>query len=233
MKEIIIDNSVDLFIMYPPYLGVDIMRYGHHVGQVNDVNDPYIFAKRLGKIAKNCKKALKDHGNLLYILPANNPELLGLVAKSIKKRTKMQFNGTLIWDYTYDDGSNPEVLNAQWCHILWFSKGNPKVDTDYIKFNNYGIIQIPLEPEALAPKYGQMGLVGDSMPEKLAQHLIRTFSLKGDTVANVMGGTGTVTVGAENSARDSIYNDISFVQLTIAKRRLEDVIAEKKKLNLS
>jgi DNA modification methylase len=57
------------------------------------------------------------------------------------------------------------------------------------------------------------------------------FSKPGDTVADLLGGTGTMTIAAENTGRNSVYNDVSSVQVKIAKLRLEDLIYQKKRKN--
>jgi len=229
MKEIIKDESVELFMMWPPYMGMSTGRYGHTAGQLNGAADTILFAKRLAKIAKNCEKALKDTGNLLYILPVTDLSLRGYVHKYISKKTNLQFNGNLIWYYRMEEGNAPDKINQDYCDILWYSKGKPRVDYKYLVDNLEEVIRIPLKPMELVEDYGKLGEVHDSLPIELAEHLIKLFTAEGDTVANILSGTGTTSIAAENTGRDSIYNDISYVQLTIAKKRMEDLIAKKKK----
>lgn len=231
-KEIIVDNSVDLFVMWPPYLGVDLERYGNK-DQLNNVNDVVIFSKKLAKIAKNCEKALKDNGNLIYIIPHNDPSLSHYMLKYISKKTKLVYNGTLVWDYYDAEYIDKNRINGNYALILWFSKGSPKVNNEVVGQYHSSVMRYPLMPRYLVDKYGSMGHVEDALPETVAKHLIELFTVPGDTVANVLGGTGTITAVAEMTERDSVYNDISYVQLTIAKKRLEDIIAEKKKKRLS
>jgi len=228
-KEIIKDESIDLFIMWPPYMGIDVQRYGHTFGQLNNISDTILFAKRLAKIAKNCEKALKPSGNFIYILPNTNPLLLGNVFTQISKKTKMRYNGTMIWSYRDPLTARNDIIGDEYCNVLWFSKGNPKADLDYLKNNSSPILFEKFDHEELNKQYGHLGHVEDALPVKVAEHYIKLFTAPGDTVANVLGGTGSVSVAAENTGRDSVYNDISYVQLTIAKKRMEDVIAEKKK----
>lgn len=233
MKEIIVDNSVDLFIMWPPYLGVDVERYGHSTGQINDIVDTVIFSKKLAKIAKNCEKALKENGSLVYILPTNDLGLRSSVLKYVRKKTNLEYAGNMVWNYYSDNLKKENLLNFDYCDVLWFSKSAPKVDMDYLKDHPDSIFNVPLNPGELEEDYGQMGNVGDTLPVPVAEHLIRLLTSPGDTVANIMGGTGSVSIAAENTDRDSIYNDISYVQLTIAKKRMEDLILKKKKTNFS
>lgn len=100
---------------------------------------------------------------------------------------------------------------------------------DYLKNNSSPILFEKFDHKELEEKYSQLGHVSDALPVKVAEHYIKLLTAPGDTVANVLGGTGSVSVAAENTGRDSVYNDISYVQLTIAKKRMEDIVAEKKK----
>lgn len=228
-KEIIKDNSIDLFLMWPPYMGVDVKRYGHTFGQLNNIGDTYIFSKRLAKIAKNCEKALREGGHLLYILPVGDPTLIGNVFQQISKKTKLQYCATMIWSYRDILTARQDLIDADYCHVLWFSKGTPKVDMEYLKNHSSPILFEKFDHKELEENYGQLGHVSDALPVKVAEHYIKLLTAPGDTVANVLGGTGSVSVAAENTGRDSVYNDISYVQLTIAKKRMEDIVAEKKK----
>lgn len=229
MKEIIKDESIDLFISYPPFLGVDIFRYANPNGQINSIVDNYIFSKKLAKVIKNCEKALKTNGSIIFILPTFDPELLGYVFRFVKKKTKLQYNGTLIWNYRSPEHSPTDRIHADYCNILWLSKGAPKVDQAQVLIHPDGFINIPLDPEYLVEEYGPMGHVYDAMPEEVAEKFIKWFTFPGDTVADPMGGTGTVSIAAEKTERNSVYNDVSFTQLTIAKKRMENLVDSKKR----
>jgi DNA modification methylase len=59
-------------------------------------------------------------------------------------------------------------------------------------------------------------------PEVLAERLIRMFSFAGDTVLDPFSGTGTTTVAAINSGRNSIGYEIDDHYISIARRRISE-----------
>jgi DNA modification methylase len=228
MEDIIVDESIELFIMYPPYLGIDIKRYASPKKQINNVKNKKQFVKNLVKATKNAEKALKTHGSILMILPVTDPSLVGDYINAITKKSKMQMNTTLLWSYhdkTFEDG----MLRDTYCQIVHLSKGNPRHDAEYINEHLNPVFVFEQDHEDLFEKYGKMGTVGDSQPVALTEHLIKMFSKEGDTVADLFGGTGTICIAAENTGRNSVYNDVSNIQLRIAKKRLEDLIDQKKR----
>lgn len=227
MEEIIVDESINLFIMYPPYMGIDTNRYATPGKQINKVKNRKAFVKNLVNATGNAEKALKQHGNILMILPTNDPELLGEYVARLKKKTKMQINTTLIWSYHND--SDQRILPGSYCNIVHMSKSNPRHDASYLSENRNSVFHYDQDHEELFENYGEMGTVGDSQPVALTEHLIKMFSLEGDTVADLFGGTGTICIAAENTGRNSVYNDVSSIQLRIAKKRLEDLIDQKKR----
>jgi modification methylase len=57
-------------------------------------------------------------------------------------------------------------------------------------------------------------------PVNLADRLIRLFSFAGDTVLDPFGGTGTTSVAAMNTGRNSIVCDIEPKYVSLATERL-------------
>lgn len=228
LEEIIVDESIELFIMYPPYFGMDINRYANPAKQINNVKNRKRFVKNLVTITRNAEKALKQHGSVLVILPTEDPSLIGDYTKAFMKKTKMQMNTTLVWSY-YDKDQDNGILFGAYCNIVHFSKGKPRHDKDYIVENLNPVVHFKQDIKKLNEMYGLMGNVSDSQPVTLTEHLIKMFSIEGDTVADLLGGTGTVSIAAENTGRDSVYNDVSSIQLKIAKKRMDDLIDQKKR----
>jgi len=62
-------------------------------------------------------------------------------------------------------------------------------------------------------------------PVELAERLIRMFSFAGDTVLDPFAGTGSTSLGALSSGRNSVGNDIEESYLKMAHQRL--VVASK------
>lgn len=228
LEEIIVDGSIELFIMYPPYFGMDVNRYANPAKQINNVKNRKKFVKNLITITRNAEKALKQHGSILMILPVQDPYLLAEYTNAISKKSKMQSNTTFIWSYYDKDQANGQITPA-YCNIVHFSKGKPRHDVAYITENLNPVFHYLQDIQQLNEDYGNMGNVSDSQPVALTEHLIKMFSIEGDTVADLLGGTGTVSIAAENTGRNSVYNDVSSIQLKIAKKRMDDLIDQKKR----
>ena len=229
LEEIIIDDSINLFIMHPPYMGIDTQRYANPEKQINDTKNTKSFVKKLVKITQNCEKALKKHGSLIMILPVNDIRLLSEYLIAVEKKTKLNLNSIMVWSVWSEKYANPEQIQNVYTNVIHLSKGPYRHDKEFIAKYNNPVFTIAMEPDELQEDYGHMGFVSDAMPLELAERLISMFSLPGDTVADILGGTGTVSIAAENLGRDSVYNDASFVQTKIANRRMDNLIDQKKR----
>jgi len=73
---------------------------------------------------------------------------------------------------------------------------------------------------------GESNLHGhpDPFPHTLAERLIRLFSFAGDTVLDPFVGTGTTSVAAAATGRNSIGNEIDETYLETARSRMEEAI---------
>ena len=67
-------------------------------------------------------------------------------------------------------------------------------------------------------------------PVSLAERLIKLFSFAGDTVLDPFAGTGSTSIAAMNTGRNSIACDIEPKYLALTKKRMQD---EAKKTRLS
>jgi DNA modification methylase len=124
----------------------------------------------------------------------------------------------IIWNFEQSEFIN-ELSGSEINHILYMTKNkdvshpikNLKslvIDQDWTTFDNF-----------------------DSLPEKMLEELILVFSKEGDVVADPMGGTGTVAVVSLKNNRKAIYNDVSPLQVDLAKKRLYDTIGYKEILD--
>lgn len=227
LNEILVDESIELFIMHPPYMGMDFERYSRPEKQINNVKNRKAFVKRLVKVTQNVEKALKPNGSILMLLPAQDSYLLADYLSTVAKKVKIMHIVTMIW--SYNDKENANSINPSYAYVVHLSKGMPRHDKEYINKHLTSILEFKNELEELEKDYGSLAFVADAMPLELAEHLIQMFSLEGDTVADLFGGTGTVSLAAEITGRNSVYNDISEVQLKLAKKRLADFTSAKKR----
>lgn len=63
-------------------------------------------------------------------------------------------------------------------------------------------------------------------PVEIAERLIRVFSFAGETVLDPFVGTGTTSMAALLSGRNSIGNEIEPVYLEMARRNVENLSRE-------
>jgi DNA modification methylase len=127
-------------------------------------------------------------------------------------------NRDIIWNFEQSEFIN-ELSGSEINHILYITKNkdvthqikNLKslvIDQNWTTFDNF-----------------------DSLPEKMIEELILVFSKEGDVVADPMGGTGTVAAVSLKNNRKAIYNDVSPLQVDLAKKRLYDTIGYKEILD--
>lgn len=229
LEEIIDDNSVEMFLLYPPFYEIDHMRYGNPDEQINNVKSYKKFLKNLVKIIKNAEKALKDHGNIVMALPISDPHFLPDIIDAVGKQTKLQLAPPMIWSYfntEYTDQAHYPMMS--FCNVVVLSKGLGAYDSEFRKNNHNPVVEFKFDESELMD-YAMMGHVGDFMPIAAAEYFVQSFSKPGDTVVDLFGGTGTTSLAAENTGRNSIYVDCSKTQVAIAKKRLEDLIDQKKR----
>jgi site-specific DNA-methyltransferase (adenine-specific) len=63
-------------------------------------------------------------------------------------------------------------------------------------------------------------------PVELAERLIRMFSFAGDTVLDPFAGTGSTTIAAVQTGRNSIGNEIEPSYLKLARTRVRNAISK-------
>jgi hypothetical protein len=224
LKKIIEDNSVDMFLLFPPYFSMDYERYGGNPSvQINSQHNYKKFLKNLVTITQNAENALKEFGNIILVLPANNISLLTDYLDAITKKTKLNINPVLIWSHYAPQNRISGPFAFDYCNVVHLSKNTPKYDPIFRKDNNDSVFVVPINSLETQP-YSHLGYTGDNMPLDTAKWLINNFSLPGDTVADLFGGTGTTSVAAEILKRNSIYVDCSIEQFNIAQTRINDAV---------
>jgi len=224
LKKFLPDSSVDMFLLFPPYVHIDHERYGGDLSkQINSSRSYKKFLKNLIRVTQNAEKALKEFGNIIMVLPANNVELLPDYIALIKKKTNLDIHPILIWSHYTLQGRVMGPFSFDYCHVIHLSKSTPRYDPVFRKDNNNPVFHVPLNFLETEP-YNHLGYTEDNMPLDTAKWLINNFSMPRDTVADLFGGTGTTSVAAEIVGRNSIYVDCSKDQFAIAQTRVNDAI---------
>ncbi|MFN7583830.1 MAG: DNA methyltransferase [bacterium] len=216
-KPFLEPDSVDLFLTHPPFLNRLVAEYGGDLSsQIQNSDTVENFAKSISDVVGNMETALRDSGAILLILP--NTRTFFHIVKFIIQNTNLVINRDIIWNFEQSEYIN-ELSGSEINHILYITKNkdvthqikNLKslvIDQNWTTFDNF-----------------------DSLPEKMIEELILVFSKEGDVVADPMGGTGTVAAVSLKNNRKAIYNDVSPLQVDLAKKRLYDTIGYKEILD--
>ena len=211
-------KSVDLFLVHPPYFGLNDHRYGGDQSiQIHLIKDQEEFSNALIEYVNNMADALKDEGNILLILPNFYHGIIGIA--DVLKGTKLFIDKILVWNLIKTVAPNQQqpMLNF----ILQIRKNN-----DY-KYKIKGLDSLIIDQEWVLDdvvKYQNLGFVGDAFPIEISDILVEAFSEEGDTVADLFGGTGTTAISSLKKNRKAIYNDASIDQFNLAKKRVYDTL---------
>jgi DNA modification methylase len=210
-REIFLEKeSVDLFVSHLPYYGSDqtIEDYGNSEKQIhNGTAEEYV--DNIIQIIKHMEYALKATGSILMGVPAK--PILYKVIHKIVSEIGLQLHPALIWSFgneaQFKNHSNTQV------YFLHMTKESPRRHT----LSNL-VVDLPWTHDVELDKI--QGYTFDAVPRRLCDIIVEKFSDEGDTVADLLGGTGTVAASARNLKRNFIYNDVSEEQYEIAQKRL-------------
>jgi DNA modification methylase len=205
-RDFLEPSSVDLFITNPPFYGIHAAEYGNKEKQIHSSGGVDDFVDNLVDITLAMERALRQGGNILMILP-NKPFIFDYITK-LATRTSLNFGQLLVWDLLRDvsaiDNYSAVVVNLY--------------SGDVVNSNNR-IIKLPIAQDPLLSGLQPIGYIWDALPKEIYTLLIENYSNHGDTVADIMGGTGTICISAVDTGRKFIYNDVSKSQTDLAKTR--------------
>jgi len=210
-KEFLEPNSVDLFLIHPPFWSMINESYGGDQEiQLHKIKNKEEFRTSMITILKNMDQALTDDGNILFILPNFYRQIETI--SDIIKYTDLTIYNILLWDFE----KNKVQTNRYYTNLILHIRKNTNFDYPGKKLDRFFIE----EPWATCD---------NAFPIGLSDMLIKSFSKEGDTVADIFGGTGTTIISALNNNRKAIYNDSSSEQFELAKMRVNDILKETEK----
>ena len=226
----IADNSVDLIITHPPYLGVDVERYGGKASnQINSSFDTKKMLKLLLKAMREMQRVIKPTGSIFIANGAtNNLDARFLV--QVMDKLDLQYQGYILQNF-YDkdlDGNIEKITNT---HTIWYhftKTNNIYFNAFKVKKNNDSIWNIPFsnEGDEIDKELSKNFHVLDVMNKEIPKRLIEMFSKTGHVVLDPFGGSALVAVTAVELGRIGISNDISEKQTESAKQRSMLTIGE-------
>jgi len=252
--SLIRNESVHLVVTSPPYF--TLKRYEKNKNQLGQVADYELFLDELDKVWRECSRVLVPGGRICcvvgdvcisrrnggrhYILPLHadlqvRARKVGLDCltpilwfKIANGATEVQGNGAGFYGKPYQPGA---IVKNDVEHILFFRKGgnyrSPKPLQKALSMLTKSEMQNWLVT-AWSDIKGESTRQGHPapFPERLAERLIRLFSFAGDTVLDPFVGTGTTSVAALNTGRNSIGLEIEKKYLTMATDRLRQSAAQ-------
>ena len=221
-------NSVDLIVTAPPYITVDVERYGgDNTKQINYGQNFKKTLKLLVKATKEMERIIKPTGSIIIDISHNMDMPYYYVSEVLSKTGLSLANPPFIQDYYQESFNlNKERLKNSYAYWFHFVKDPNKMYHNPFMVKRYSdnIWTIPWENEEdreMNEKLDLIGWVSDSMNPEVPKRFIEMFSKPGDTVLDPFGGTGTVASVSHINNRNAITNDVSEVQTKIAKKRLE------------
>jgi DNA modification methylase len=244
-------NSVHLVLTSPPYW--TLKEYRDTDGQIGHVEDYDEFLNQLDDVWRRCFDALVPGGRLICVVGdvclsrrknGGRHTVVPLHASIQEHCRAIGYDNLapIIWNkianvvHEVDTGGGgflgkPYEPNAVIKNDIEFMLMQRKPGGYRSPSNAARLLSI-VSDENHKAWFSQIwtGLTGASTrqhpapyPEVLAERLIRMFSFVGDTVLDPFSGTGTTTVAAITTGRNSIGYEIDEHYVTLARRRISDV----------
>jgi site-specific DNA-methyltransferase (adenine-specific) len=242
------DESVHLVVTSPPYW--TLKEYEPSEAQMGAIVDYEKFLDELDKVWRECARVLVPGGRICcvvgdvciprkregrhYVMPLHGdiqvrarrvgldnltPILWHKIANGV---TEAEGNGAGFYGKPYQPGA---VVKNDVEYILFLRKGS-----GYRSVSTAQKALSMLTKDEMQAWFRSFwtDVKGASTrgghpapyPMELAERLVRMFSFAGDTVLDPFAGTGSTTVAAITSGRNSIANEIEPIYLNIARDRL-------------
>lgn len=241
-------RSVHLIVTSPPYW--TLKQYEPRSGQLGEIDSYEVFLQELDKVWAECARVLVPGGRICcvvgdvclprkregrhYIMPLHadiqvrmrsigldclTPILWLKIANGV---TEAKGNGAGFYGKPYQPGA---IIKNDVEYILFFRKGGEYRSPTPVQKT---LSMLTKEEMRSWLRSSWTDIRGESTrnghpapyPVILAERLIRLFSFAGDTVLDPFAGTGTTSVAAMNTGRNSIASDIESKYISLAAARL-------------
>lgn len=243
------EGSVHLVLTSPPYW--TLKEYRDSGGQMGHIEEYDEFLAELDKVWEHCFRALVPGGRLVCVVGdvclsrrKNNGRhtVVPLHASIQEHSRKLGFDNLapIIWHkisnavYEVENGSSflgkpyePNSVIKNDIEFILMERKPGGYRTPDISARVLSVISGESHKEWFQQIW--TGLTGASTrhhpapyPVELAERLIRMFSFVGDTVLDPFLGTGTTTVAAAKSGRNSIGFEIDEHYFDMARKRIEN-----------
>lgn len=242
------DQSVHLVVTSPPYW--TLKKYETNKRQLGEIVDYECFLAELDKVWRQCARVLAAGGRICCVvgdvciprkqgrhlvmplhadimvraraigLDALTPILWFKIANGV---TEAKGNGSGFYGKPYQPGA---IIKNDAEYILFLRKGGEYRSPTPIQ---KALSMLTKDEMKSWLRSAWFDIKGESTrrghpapyPEVLAERLIKLFSFSGDTILDPFAGTGTTSLAAVNTGRNSIGNEIEPAYLKIAEQRLQ------------
>ncbi|HEV2324113.1 MAG TPA: site-specific DNA-methyltransferase [Terracidiphilus sp.] len=243
------EGSVHLVVTSPPYW--TLKEYRNSEGQMGHIEEYEEFLAELDKVWEHCFRALVPGGRLVCVVGdvclsrrKNNGRhtVVPLHASIQEHSRKIGFDNLapIIWHkisnavYEVENGSTflgkpyePNSVIKNDIEFILMERKPGGYRTPDVPARVLSVISGENHKEWFQQIWS--GLTGASTrlhpapyPVELAERLIRMFSFVGDTVLDPFLGTGTTTVAAAKSGRNSVGFEIDEHYFDMARKRIEN-----------
>ena len=207
-----LDNSVDLIITHPPYIGIDTSRYGGDPKLQINYGGKKKMVKLLTKAMEEMRRVLKDQGSI-FIATNNSEEMSQRVVLAAVDKVGLRYMGSIFQhSYDFEPDFKPEERLVENSVTVWhhFSIKDIYYNPFMVKKFNDPVWRIPFD--------NQDGIL-DSINRAIPERFIQMFSKPGAVVLDPFGGSGVVAVTACELGRKGISSDVSPAQTIAAEKR--------------
>jgi site-specific DNA-methyltransferase (adenine-specific) len=239
-------ESIDLIVTSPPYY--DIKDYGieGQIGYSQSYNEylsdlMYVFCLSVPLLKSGCRMAI-NIGDVYVSATDESPfHVLGIPADIVSHLSKLEdihYRGSIIWNKI--STTNPSG-GGSWMGSTYYPKdGQVTFEHEYILiFRKTGDWERPGESDKEKSRLtkeersdwfrGLWSIPGETsnnfpaaFPVEIPRRLIKMYSFYGETILDPFVGSGTTSVAAEETGRDSIGIELNPEYTEIIKSRVSD-----------
>lgn len=248
------DGSVHLVVTSPPYF--NLKKYNDHSAQLGDIDNYESFHDELDKVWRHCFRVLCPGGRLVcnvgdvciarrknngrhHVFPLHADIAIRC------RRIGFDYLTPILWNKIANASFEASGNGGGFLGKPYEPNAIIKNDVEYIlMLRKPGAYRKPTDDQRATSRLTKeeqskwfrpiwTDLTGAStrqhpapFPAELAYRLIRMFSFTADTVLDPFAGTGTTSLAAIKSDRNSICNEIDPEYFDLAKNRIQSEAAD-------
>lgn len=217
-----------LIFLDPPF------NIGEQYDSIVDCKPKAWYLEWLLHVLDRASEVLADDGSLWVHLPDQ-----WVAQAKVHLDQSMNLENWIIWHYRFGQCRPTRFINSK-CHGLWYSKGNPHVNTEaglvasdreslYADWRTPTGLRMDLDVWGFERFWGRVQgnnqerrpLHPNQLPEKYLERIIRLTTNKGDLILDPFVGSGTSVVVAKALGRQFIGGDVSEQYIRSTRERLE------------